>query len=86
MYTIQWSALHITSLHALLIPGVIEFRTFVQETEKELLALFESIDRNNDHKLSKEELQVAFRTFHCTTIVRPAWHYNSHRTTVGNYC
>jgi len=37
-----------------------EFRTFVQQTEKELLALFKSIDHNRDGKISKEELQVAF--------------------------
>lgn len=45
-----------------------EFRTFVQETEKELLALFESIDRNNDNKLSKDELRAAFSTCHCTIV------------------
>lgn len=33
----------------------------MHETEKELLALFKSIDYNHDGKLSKEELQVAFR-------------------------
>lgn len=37
-----------------------EFRTFVQQTEKELLALFKSIDYNHDGKISKEELQAAF--------------------------
>jgi solute carrier family 25 phosphate transporter 23/24/25/41 len=36
-----------------------EFRTFVHETEKELLALFKSIDYNNDGKISKPELRAA---------------------------
>jgi Ca2+-binding EF-hand superfamily protein len=35
----------------------------VQETEKELLALFKSIDNNHDNKLTKDELQAAFRTY-----------------------
>ena len=38
-----------------------EFRTFVKETERELLTLFKSIDVNHDGKISKEELQGAFR-------------------------
>lgn len=37
-----------------------EFRTFVQETERELLALFRSIDSDQNGKISREELQVAF--------------------------
>ena len=37
-----------------------EFRTFVQETEKELLTLFKSIDIDNNGRLSREELQIAF--------------------------
>ncbi|KAF2731197.1 mitochondrial carrier [Polyplosphaeria fusca] len=37
-----------------------EFRTFVQQTERELLSLFQTIDYNHDGKLSKDELQVAF--------------------------
>lgn len=36
-----------------------EFRTFVHETEKELLALFKTIDYNNDGKISKPELRAA---------------------------
>ncbi|KAF1837248.1 mitochondrial carrier [Decorospora gaudefroyi] len=39
-----------------------EFRTFVHETEKELLHLFRSIDYNRDGKISKEELRAALRT------------------------
>ncbi|KAF2018709.1 calcium dependent mitochondrial carrier protein-like protein [Aaosphaeria arxii CBS 175.79] len=37
-----------------------EFRSFVQQTEKELLTLFQSIDHNHDGKISKEELRNAF--------------------------
>ncbi|KAF2267081.1 calcium dependent mitochondrial carrier protein-like protein [Lojkania enalia] len=37
-----------------------EFRTFVKQTEKELLSLFKSIDYNRDGKISKDELQAAF--------------------------
>ncbi|CAI6254492.1 unnamed protein product [Periconia digitata] len=37
-----------------------EFRTFVHETEKELLVLFKSIDFDDDNHISKKELQVAF--------------------------
>jgi hypothetical protein len=36
-----------------------EFRSFVEETEKELLHLFKSIDHNNDGKISKPELRAA---------------------------
>ncbi|KAH3933717.1 hypothetical protein HBI56_144860 [Parastagonospora nodorum] len=36
-----------------------EFRTFVHETERELLSLFKSIDYNNDGKISKPELRAA---------------------------
>ncbi|KAJ4367578.1 hypothetical protein N0V83_007162 [Neocucurbitaria cava] len=36
-----------------------EFRTFVEETEKELLALFRSIDYNRDGKISRDELRAA---------------------------
>ncbi|TAQ85558.1 hypothetical protein B7494_g6103 [Chlorociboria aeruginascens] len=38
-----------------------EFRTFVEQTEKELLSLFRSIDRDNNGKLDKTELMEAFR-------------------------
>jgi solute carrier family 25 phosphate transporter 23/24/25/41 len=40
----------------------LEFRTFVEHTERELLGLFRSIDRDQDGKLCKEELQAAFKT------------------------
>ncbi|KAF2856024.1 calcium dependent mitochondrial carrier protein-like protein [Plenodomus tracheiphilus IPT5] len=36
-----------------------EFRTFVQETEKELLSLFRTIDKNRDGKISRDELRIA---------------------------
>ncbi|CZT02630.1 related to peroxisomal Ca-dependent solute carrier protein [Rhynchosporium graminicola] len=39
-----------------------EFRRFVEKTEKELLTLFHSIDRNQDGKLNKDELKTAFKT------------------------
>lgn len=39
-----------------------EFRTFVHETEKELLRLFQSIDYNHDGKISRDELRSALRT------------------------
>ncbi|KAL9948952.1 hypothetical protein D7B24_007490 [Verticillium nonalfalfae] len=38
-----------------------EFRTFVEQTEKQLLILFHSIDRDNNGKLDKAELQAAFK-------------------------
>ncbi|KAL8707577.1 MAG: hypothetical protein Q9220_007418 [cf. Caloplaca sp. 1 TL-2023] len=37
-----------------------EFRTFVEQTEKELLKLFNSIDRDHNGELDKSELQSAF--------------------------
>ncbi|KAF2085154.1 calcium dependent mitochondrial carrier protein-like protein [Saccharata proteae CBS 121410] len=37
-----------------------EFHTFVKQTERELWGLFRNIDRNNDGKLEKCELQAAF--------------------------
>lgn len=39
---------------------VLEFRTFVEETEKELWSLFKSIDHDNNGKLDKNELYAAF--------------------------
>lgn len=39
----------------------LEFRTFVQETEKELLSLFHTIDHNRDGKISRDELRIALR-------------------------
>lgn len=44
------------SLLTLVLP---EFRTFVQETERELLTLFKSIDYNEDGKITKPELRAA---------------------------
>jgi Ca2+-binding EF-hand superfamily protein len=38
-----------------------EFRTFVEETENQLLTLFKAIDKNNDGKLVKDELKAAFK-------------------------
>ncbi|KAH7080509.1 calcium dependent mitochondrial carrier protein-like protein [Paraphoma chrysanthemicola] len=38
-----------------------EFRSFVQETERELFGLFKSIDHNNDGRISKTELRDALR-------------------------
>lgn len=40
---------------------VVEFRTFVEHTEKELFGLFQSIDRDHNGKLDKAELKEAFR-------------------------
>lgn len=37
-----------------------EFRTFVEQTEKELLKLFKSIDRDQNGQLDKSELKLAF--------------------------
>lgn len=37
-----------------------EFRVFVEKTEKELLLLFNSIDKDRNGKIDKNELQVAF--------------------------
>ena len=39
----------------------VEFRTFVEHTENELLALFQAIDRDHNGKLDKGELKEAFR-------------------------
>ncbi|KAK1915329.1 hypothetical protein P3342_003137 [Pyrenophora teres f. teres] len=39
-----------------------EFRTFVHETEKELLQLFRTIDYNCDGKISRDELRSALRS------------------------
>jgi len=40
---------------------LIEFRQFVEQTEKELLSLFHSIDRDKNGKLDKGELRAAFQ-------------------------
>jgi solute carrier family 25 (mitochondrial phosphate transporter), member 23/24/25/41 len=45
-------------LHA---DGWPEFRTFVQQTEKELRSLFDGIDRDHNGKLDKDELKSAFQ-------------------------
>ncbi|KAL8738372.1 MAG: hypothetical protein Q9181_000843 [Wetmoreana brouardii] len=37
-----------------------EFRAFVEQTEKELLKLFKSIDRDHNGQLDKDELKLAF--------------------------
>jgi solute carrier family 25 phosphate transporter 23/24/25/41 len=37
-----------------------EFRVFVEAAERQLFLLFKSIDRDNDGKLDKNELQAAF--------------------------
>ena len=39
----------------------LEFRTFVEKTEHELYSLFLSIDKDNNGKLDKGELQAAFK-------------------------
>jgi hypothetical protein len=39
----------------------VEFRTFVEHAEIELLSLFHSIDRDHNGKLDKGELKEAFR-------------------------
>ncbi|EFQ32997.1 hypothetical protein CGRA01v4_00524 [Colletotrichum graminicola] len=38
-----------------------EFRYFVEQTETQLMILFQSIDKDNDGRLDKTELQEAFR-------------------------
>lgn len=38
-----------------------EFKAFVQHTEKELFNLFRSIDRDQNGKIDKGELQAAFK-------------------------
>jgi solute carrier family 25 phosphate transporter 23/24/25/41 len=45
----------------MLIESFPEFRVFVEHTEKELLALFNSIDRDHNGNLDKSELQAAFQ-------------------------
>ena len=40
----------------------VEFRKFVEHTEKELWQLFKSIDRNRNGQLDKDELRQAFLT------------------------
>ncbi|KAK2003151.1 mitochondrial carrier [Colletotrichum falcatum] len=38
-----------------------QFRYFVEQTERQLMILFQSIDKDNDGRLDKTELQEAFR-------------------------
>ncbi|TDZ32751.1 Calcium-binding mitochondrial carrier SAL1 [Colletotrichum spinosum] len=38
-----------------------EFRTFVEQTENQLMILFQSIDKDNNGRLDKSEVQEAFR-------------------------
>ncbi|KAJ0297173.1 hypothetical protein COL516b_010912 [Colletotrichum fioriniae] len=38
-----------------------EFRYFVEQTERQLMLLFQSIDKDHDGRLDKTELQEAFR-------------------------
>lgn len=38
-----------------------EFKVFVKHTERELWQLFESIDRDHNGELDKEELKLAFK-------------------------
>jgi Ca2+-binding EF-hand superfamily protein len=45
----------------LLKPDLPEFRTFVEQTEKELRTLFQSIDHDGDGKLDKGELRNGFK-------------------------
>jgi solute carrier family 25 phosphate transporter 23/24/25/41 len=45
----------------MLLTWVPEFRTFVEQTESELLSLFQSIDRDHNGKIDKRELQAAFK-------------------------
>jgi solute carrier family 25 (mitochondrial phosphate transporter), member 23/24/25/41 len=40
--------------------GLQEFRTFVNHADKELWKLFESIDRNHNGEIDKDELKTAF--------------------------
>lgn len=39
-----------------------EFRVFVEQTEKQLFLLFQSIDRDHNGKLDKAELRAAFKS------------------------
>jgi solute carrier family 25 phosphate transporter 23/24/25/41 len=40
----------------------LEFRVFVEQTEKELYDLFSSIDKDSNGKLDKTELRSAFKS------------------------
>ena len=44
--------------------AVLEFRAFIEQTEKELWQLFKSIDRDQNGQLDKSELQAAFKRAH----------------------
>lgn len=41
--------------------AITEFRVFVEATERQLLFLFKSIDRDQDGKVGRDELSAAFR-------------------------
>lgn len=51
---ISWSESRLTT-------SITEFRVFVEETEAQLLTLFNKIDKDGDGKISKTELKAAFK-------------------------
>lgn len=58
---VRTAHLHSRLLLCLLANMGTEFRSFVEQTEKQLLLLFHSIDRDHNGKLDKAELREAFR-------------------------